>query len=171
MEVDTLDVNIGESSRDRFFFDHHILIQGVADTPGVEVLNLTTAEDTRAPLFINVSLSPDDDNSERLSVRLGVPMDSTGAVIGELVPNRNVTGVSFSSIPSMPGFYWVNSTLLQSNSTPGVREQLLNDLLFGGIDFVPRPELSIANVNISVEVFSTEQADSGRQYLWWARWH
>lgn len=151
----SLDVNNGKwSTRDTTFTP--IVIQAVADTPGLAVVSPvpTAVEDgDNIPLDITVTRSADDDSSESLSVRITVPSDNFGPV-GTIV--GSTSGVTMTNEGN--GAYLLSAT----GSTTLMQENLLNSFLSGGgIEFDPRENFAgqfTGSNGIRVDAISTEAA-------------
>lgn len=137
---------------------HRITINAVADVPTIAVTSATApvAEDAgNIPLLIDPGLSPDQDGSERLSVRVTVPSDSGGPVGTVVVAGTLPADLSFTN-PS-PGVYLVTYT---GGGTPAENVAALDSFLNGGgLALDPRANWSgtLTGPNgIRVESISTE---------------
>ncbi|MBL8883016.1 MAG: type I secretion C-terminal target domain-containing protein [Hyphomicrobium sp.] len=155
--VTTLDVNNNTANTQDNTFDHAIVIQAVADTPTLSVVDPVTAvseDGANIALTINAGNSADTDNSETLSVRITVPSDGLGPV-GTITgtPPANVT------LTNLGGGVYLVTAAGPDNAT---REALLDSFLNGGgIAFDPRSNWSgnLTGTNgIRVDVISTEGA-------------
>lgn len=157
VKVTTLDgVNLSGSTLETSF-NHTIVVQAVADTPGVTVVDPSSpvSEDaTSVALQINVANSADTDGSETLSVRITVPKDSIGPV--GTISGTPPAGVTMTSLGG--GAYLVTA----SGADAATREALLDSFLNGGgVAFVPRANWSgvlTDTAGIRVDVISTEAA-------------
>jgi hypothetical protein len=151
----TLDVNIGEFSKQDNEFNHKIIIQAVADVANVFVHDADPAyEDTPSiPLHINATRSADEDNSETVSVRITVPRDPVvliGTIGGQTPDDMALTDQG-------NGVYLIEA----QGDTPAERESLLNSFVAGGgLTFNPRQNWA-GNDTLKVEVISTESATGG----------
>jgi hypothetical protein len=161
--VTTLDVNLGKYATKDVDLDHDIVIQAVADTPSIFVHDAdpVSEDGNNVPLYINVTRSDDDDNSETVSVRITVPKDPS-QVIGTIV---GITPETVTLVEQDDGVYLITV----EGPTPAARQENINSFVAdGGLAFNPRTNWA-GNSTLKVEVISTEGADgselaNGGQY-------
>lgn len=173
LSVTTADVNtdvqVSRSVNTRTTTWNPILVKAIADPPSLEVespaATVIFEDDGVIPLFIEVTASPDRDDSEVLSVLIDIP--SGYGIDGE--PVGELSYIGGGSLPA--GFSLQNIAsgrwLIQAEgATPETREALLNSVLSTReIAFVPRDgfgETLDPDNAIVVELISEERA-SGEQ--------
>jgi len=157
--IRTLDVNVGVADELDTTFTHEIIVQAVADPPGVEVVSPTLVVDEdgdNIPLSITASKSADSDGSEQIFVRITVPKDGTGQPIGSIV-GTTPAGVTLRDRGN--GVFEIRATRGDDQET------LLNSFLTaGGIEFDPRLNYAgwlTGDEGLKVEVISVEDASGG----------
>lgn len=134
-------------------YTHKVTVLAIADAPVISAQNLTVLEAGKGTLEIDVFKSPDDDNSEVLSLLLEVAKVD-GAPIGKLSAT-STDNVSFRRIGD--GVY----TLEATGVTAEERELTLQSYLGSteGIVFTARKDLDGFFSNaIKVTAISTEEA-------------
>ena len=148
-----LDVKDGVSDTRDTSFAHEVRIQAVADTPTIAAsapVPTTNEDGANIALNINPGRSPDNDNSEVLSVRITVPSDALG-------PYGTIAGTAPAGITITNqggGVYLVEAT----GADPATREATLDAFLNGGgLSFDPRNNWA-GQIDLTIEAISTELA-------------
>jgi hypothetical protein len=149
-------------------YSHSVTVRAVADKPVIvlvsEDISLMEDDSTGGRVNIVVDPSADLDDSEVLSLRLTVPSDGSGLVVGDLafvgvVPD----GYTFNQ--TGPGVY----TLTVPTGTPTEEAGAINSFFANNtIQFTPRAQWSgilLGTDGIKVELISTETANGYGEQL------